>query len=388
MPPRRILYINHVSRVSGAERSLLDLLHHLDRSRFEPLVALPPGGELTDLLRQTGVSCHAVPLRRLHKTVNPIRLAADLLNAIRIVWQLTRLIRRERITLVHANSTTAQVYAGIAARLGGIPCVWHVRDLVNLGPLGFWLARFSSLTIAISDSVRRHVEPYLRNSARLRTLPNGIDLEEFRPHDRRAEVRRSLGIAPGAPVFGMVGQFVPWKGHGAFIEAAARLAAALPAARFVVAGDDLFREHSGYREELEARATELGLKHSLLFTGYRPDMANLIEAFDVLIHPAAREPLGRVILEAMAMGKPVVAVNAEGPAEIVRHGLDGLLSPTNRPEELAEAALRLITDPSLAERLGAAARLRVEQSFDIRQKVREIEALYDELPAGGGSSCA
>jgi glycosyltransferase involved in cell wall biosynthesis len=186
----------------------------------------------------------------------------------------------------------------------------------------------------------------------------------------------------------MVAQLVPWKNHLAFIEAAARLAASLPTARFVIAGDDLFGEHPAYRTALERRAEQLGLKDRLVFAGYRLDIGALLNTCDVLIHPATREPLGRVILEAMAAGKPVVAVNAGGPAEIVRHERDGLLTATAAPDELAAAALRLIQDPALAERLGATARQRVGDGFDIRRTVREIEALYAKLLCPRGTPCA
>ena len=377
MKPARILFVNHVSRISGAERSLLDILRHIDRSRFEPIVALPPGGELTEALRQCGVRCLPLPLRRICKTTNPWRLAVSLLNVVKVTVQLTRLIRRERIALVHANSNTAQIYAGPAARLSGVPCIWHTRDLVTLGLLGPWLNRFSSRTIAISDCVHRHVSLCIHPPNKLRTIYNGIDISG----------PQTGTLLHKGPVFGMIAQLVPWKNHGAFIETAARLATILPDARFVIAGDDLFAEHRGYRTTLESKIAQLGLKDRLLFTGHLPDVTPLLESIDVLIHPAVREPLGRVILEAMAREKPVVAVNACGPAEIIRHGIDGLLAASDRAEDLAEEALCLIHNPLLAGQLGAAGRQRVEQDFNIRNKIREIEALYDDLLSDRSTPC-
>jgi glycosyltransferase involved in cell wall biosynthesis len=392
--PARILFVNHVSRISGAERSLLDMLQHIDRSRFEPIVVLPTGGELTESLRQCGVRCLPLPLRRICKTTNPWRLAVSLLNVVKVTVQLTRLIRRERIALVHANSNTAQIYAGPAARLSGVPCIWHTRDLVNLGLLGPWLNRFSSRTIAISDCVHRHVSLCIHPPNILRTIYNGIDTTLNAPHGRSQISLPDEPVGPQTgsllhkgPVFGMIAQLVPWKNHGAFIETAARLATILPDARFVIAGDDLFDEHRGYRTTLESKIAQLGLKDRLLFTGHLPDVTPLLESMDVVIHPAVREPLGRVILEAMARGKPVVAVNACGPAEIIRHGLDGLLAASERAEDLAEEALCLIHNPLLAGQLGAAGRQRVEQDFNIRNKIREIEALYDELLSYRSKRC-
>jgi len=385
---QRILFLNHVSRVSGAERSLLDLLRRLDRNRFEPIVVAPAGGELADLLERAAVPHYALPLRRLCKTLNPLRLTSDFLNVASVVPRLARLIRRERIALVHANSSTAQVYGGPAARWCGVPCVWHNRDLVNLGPLGRWLGRTASCTIAISECVRRHTEEAVGDSSPVKTLYNGIELEEWVCRGERSRIRAELGIPPGAPVFGMIGQLVPWKRHGVFIEAAALVAATLPEARFPIAGDDRFGDSRASRAELEARAAGFGLGGKVLFAGYRPDIARFLEGLDVLIHPATREPLGRAILEAMAMGKPVVAVNACGPGEIIRDGVDGLLTASGAPAELAAAALRLMREPGLADRIGDAARRRVEEQFNIRRTIRDMEAVYDGLAPRKEPPCA
>jgi glycosyltransferase involved in cell wall biosynthesis len=382
MPPQRILYVNHVSRLSGAEQSLLELLRHLDRNRFEPVVALPPDGELTERLQALGIPCHPLPLRRLRKTFNPFRLADALANVAAISGQLTQLIRRERIALVHANSNTAQLYAGTAARRGGVPCLWHTRDLVPLGMLGGWLGRHATAVIAISDCVRRQIAPCTRDPEKLLTIRHGIDPAAFAPLCLAGKQAGNLFHV------GMIGQMVPWKNHIAFLEAAARLATVVPEARFVVAGGDLFHDHPGYRAHLEARAAELGLRDRILFTGYQPDVARLLESFDVLVHPATREPLGRVILEAMAMGKPVVAVNACGPSEIIRHGIDGLLAASDGSNDLADAVLSLIRDPAQARRIGDNARRRVEQDFNIRHTVSEIEAVYERLLADGAAPCA
>lgn len=399
MAPYRILYVNHVARIGGAERSLVDLLRRLDRQRFEPVAVLPGPGELADELAACGVPCHYLPLRRLRKTANPLRLLGVAANVVRVAHGLTALIRAERIGLVHANSNTAQLYAGPAARRAGMPCLWHTRDLVTLGPLGWWLDHHATRTLAISECVGRHVARYTRDQAKLRIVYSRIAI----PGTMAKQERSTHGAAgtpspyqecdasperPEEPVIGMIGQLVPWKGQRAFVEMAALVAAAVPEARFLVVGGDLFNEHRAYRAELEARVAELGLTSRLTFTGYRPDAAALLAGLDVLVHPAEREPLGRVVLEAMAAAKPVVAVNACGPCEIIRHEVDGLLTPTAAPEALAAAVLSLMRDPGLAARLGAAARQRIERDFEIGETVRQMEAIYGEVLSRGVGSCA
>ena len=417
MAPHRILFVNHVARLGGAERSLLDLVRRLDRQRFVPVAVIPGPGELADGLLVGDVPCHYLPLRRLRKTVNPFQLPGIAANVIGVARDLTALIRAERISLVHTNSNTAQLYAGPAARRAGVPCLWHTRDLVALGPLGRWMDRHATRTLAISECVRRNVARYTRDPAKLRTVYSRIAVPSS-PHalDPMGRARASgpavtvmqqelLGHGaartpspyheydastepPFAPVIGMIGQLVPWKGQRVFIEVAALVAAQIPAARFVIVGGDLFDEHRAYCAELQSRAAELGLASRLTFTGHRPDAAALLSGLDVLVHPVEREPLGRVVLEAMAAAKPVVAVNACGPGEIIRDRVDGLLTATAAPAELAAAVVSLLHDPELAARLGAAARQRVARDFDIGETVRQIEAIYDEVLAAGGTPCA
>lgn len=387
--PRRILLVNHVSRISGAERSLLDLAGNLDRARFEPLAVVPPAPDgLPAALDAVRVPCRPLPLRRIRRTVNPLRLTGLACHVAVTAARMSRLIRRERIALVHANSNTAQLYAGLAARWAGVPCIWHTRDLVPLGPLAGWMAYHAACIVAISDCVHRHVARHARGVTPVRIVHNGI--VEPAPVDAgaRGACRSALGVPPDAPLIGMVGQLVPWKNHAAFLAMAARVAAMEPRAWFVVVGGDLFGEHADYRKSLERLVADMGLGDRCTFPGHRNDVAAVMAALDILVHPATREPLGRVILEAMAAGLPVVAVNACGPAEVVRDGIDGLLTADAAPAELAGAVLRLLGDPALAARLGSAARQRVAERFRLQDTVRHIESLYDAVLRREGGPCA
>ena len=385
----RVLFLNHVGRLSGAERSLLDLTRHLDRGRFELQAALPPEGELAAHLTDSCTACHVLPFRRIRKTLDPLQLAFTLSHVVSTARMLAEVIRTNHINLVHANSNMAQLYGGLAARWTGVPCVWHTRDLVHLGLPGIWLARTATRVIAISESVRQHVARYVRDPARLRLIYNGLALDEFAPRHRGMELRASLGIPAEAPLVGMIAQLAPWKRHDVFLEAASRVAAAMPACHFLLVADDVFDDQPGRLASLKAQAQQMGLSDKIQFLPFGQDVANLMESLDVLMHPASHEPLGRVVLEAMAMGKPVVAVNSGGPGEIIQDGLNGLLAADSQPAELAAAALTLLRDPVLAGRIGAAARQRVEQAFDIRHTAAQVEAVYDELlPPGGGEPCA
>ena len=375
---RNILFLNHVSAMSGAEAGLIDLVKALDRERFSAVVAIPSPGPLADALEKGGARVVHVPLRRFVKTANPLRLAGYLINLAAVVPRLVQLVRDENIAIVHSNSTTAQIYGALAARCAGIPSIWHCRDLVNLGMLGRWLIRSSTRVIAISETVARHLAPY-DHAGKVVTLLNGVDVEHFRPRDLGAEVRKELGVPPDAVLVAMAGQLVPWKNHALFLRAASLAAADLPAARFLIVGDDIFGDQAVYRKQIEDLVHELKLTSRVQFIGYRADFARLLEGIGVLVHPADREPFGRVVAEAMAMSKPVVAINSAGPAEIIRNGQDGLLVSPHSPVEIAQAIVRMAKDPALASSIGQAARRRIEADFSLKGHVAKVQTLYESV---------
>ena len=180
----------------------------------------------------------------------------------------------------------------------------------------------------------------------------------------------------------MAGQLVPWKNHGDFLLAAARIREAVPSARFLIAGDDLFGDHPGYREELESLAEETGVAESLEFTGYRKDLPQLLRSVSVLVHPSREEPFGRVVVEAMASGVPVVAYDEGGPAEIISHGNTGLLVRPGDVALLAAAVTRLLQNPAEAAKLGRAGRARAEEMFARPDTALKIMAVYSKLLEG------
>ncbi|OPZ29573.1 MAG: putative glycosyltransferase EpsD [Lentisphaerae bacterium ADurb.BinA184] len=375
---RTILFVNQTAALGGAETSLFELAGALDPAVFRAVVALPGPGPLEEALRGRGVPVVHVPMGRLRKSVNPVRLALALRGLQRCAGALRRVAAAHGAEVIHANSDTAHIYTAWALH-GRAPLVWHSRDLVSLGPAGGWMFRRAAAVIAISDCVRRRLTAYADRPDRLVTIRNGIDLTRFRAAGRRAEARAGLGLAPDAVAVGMVAHLVPWKRHDLFLEAGARLAARLPGLRLVIAGDDVFGDGRGYGDALRGLARRLGLSERVVFAGAVHDPAALIEGLDVLVHPAAREPFGRVIVEAMAVGTPVVAVDACGPAEIVRHGIDGMLAAPGSADALAAAVELLCADPGLRARLCQAAARRVAEAFDVRRVAAEVQALYDGL---------
>jgi len=377
--PANILLVNHASKMSGAERGLFQLAARLDKDRFAPTVVLPETGELSEALDKLGVEVELAPLKRLKKTICPCCLVAYLLSMLRVRRRLARLIKDKSVRLIHANSNTAQVYTGPAARRAGIPCIWHSRDLVRLGPLGRWMAARSTRIIATSRAVEKHLESCRPAEGNVAMIHNAVDLDTFSPADRRQAVREKLGVDDNTFLVATIGQLVPWKRHADFIKAGALIAKKLPNARFLVVGADLFNDNPGYIRRLEDLAIAKGVAERITFTGHRTDMPALLEAIDLVIHPASREPFGRAVAEAMAMARPVVAVNACGPAELIEDGVTGMLVPPGSPKKLAEAAVALAQDPKRAQSIGAAARRHIRERFSMPRLIEQVQTLYGEV---------
>jgi len=378
-PPINVLLVNHVSRMSGGERGLLDLVRAIGTERVSFTVALPPPvGRLGRLLGEAGAEVLPVRMRRLKRTANPLRLAGYALDFAGGVASLARAITRHKIDLIHANSSTAQLFAGQAARLTGRPAVWHCRDLVALGRLGKRMGRQCTRCVAISDAVAAHLRPLMDDANRLTRVYNGIDTEMFSPGTGNGAFRERHGIQQDAFVVAMIGQLVPWKRQDLFVEAAADIARAVPSARFLVVGEDLFGDHPEYCETLRNKVAALGLEQEVVFTGYVDNVPGMLREIDLLVHPAAREPFGRAVAEAMATAKPVVAVDDAGPSELIRSGEDGILVPADNAAAIAGAVADLADAPARAAELGRRARRCIEARFGLARFAEEMMKVYEE----------
>ncbi len=360
---RHVLYVsNHGEIVGGGELSLLELLGALDRARFCPIVIVPEEGGVSDRCRARGVAVCVVALPGLRRPQPRI---------VRSVVALRGVARDRGAVLLHANGSRAMFYAGLAGRLLRRPVVWHVRVADGDGLLDRVLMRLASAVIVNSHAVGRRFG--WAPSGKVRCIHNGVDLARFTPRPPEAGYRRALGLPEGGPVVASIGRFVPYKGYAHLIEAAALVARARPDAHWLLVGE------GEQRGELERRCRTLGMDGKIHFTGWREDVPEILAASDVFVMPSLAEHFGRVLVEAMAMGKPLVATDAGGTPEIVLHGETGLLVPPGRPEPLAGAVLALLNDSARAERLGTAGCRRARAAFSLARHAASVEALYEEL---------
>lgn len=375
----RVLFVDTVAVMGGAQRSLAELAAALG-ARGVSCHAAVPDGPLAESLRAAGVTVHRIPSVRLYRDWR-WRQVAGLMHLAAGLPKLARAIRAAQPDLVHANGLTPALLATTVRQPR--PVIWHVRDLTMPVAIARRASRRAACVVTISESVEERVcemvPAFCRG--RVRLVRNGIDTRHYHPGDRSA-ARRTLGLPADAPLVGMVAHLAPWKRHDLFLEIAARIRETRPGAHFVLAACDPFHEHRVLRTRLEAQAAALGLTEALTWLPDDfGDSAALYPALDVLVHPTADEPFGRVLCEAMASERPVVAANAAGPSGIVPSGVAGFLVTPGRAELFARQTLRLLDDPGRALRMGQAARQHVVANFDIARPAAELQALYTDVLA-------
>lgn len=386
MKTARILYVDHAIETGGAQKSLLDVLRHLDKKRFEPVLLHAPGAQWTAQAAAAGVRLREARLcgpifqvRRESLQPGLLGNLGTLLHVPGPVIEVLRAIRSEGADLVHSNTLKTHLIAGLAARLANRPVVWHVRDILDPGAGRRLLQAAARImrphVVAISNAVMETLDTH---PSHLRTVVhNGVDLAALRPRNDRPVVRKALGIPDEALVVITVGRLSPWKGHKTLMEAFSLLPD-VGDVRLLIVGDCAFWEKS-YRHELEEFAQRQGIADRTIFTGHREDVPDLLAASDVFCLPSRNEPFGRVIVEAMACGLPVAATRGGGVPEIIQDGHEGLLVPIDSPRELADALARLLGDSDLRRQMGDAGRRRVRERFDLRVTVDRIENIYEGL---------
>ncbi len=367
----RVLLVETVPVLGGAQWSLLELAGQLTKEGVAVLAAVPKG-PLHKALEEAKIPVKAIPCYRAR--LDPRYCLRGFARACASI-ALGRAARAFAPDVIHANSiASGRVVVPLAV---DYPFVCHVRDLRFSRRLLLRVAQRANRIVANSEAVDAVLAEFLHGSprSRLTCVVNGIDLARFAPRDP-TQARHACGIPPGAPLVTMVAHLVPWKRHDLFLAMAGLIAQTHPGVHFAVAGGDLLGEHARYRTSLHAQAARLGLEEKMHWLEQAGDVRDVLQATDLLVHPTAEEPFGRVLCEAMAMGKPIIAVRANGPASIVKHDATGLLVGGTDPGQLAAAARRLLENPRQAAAFGAAGRQRVEALFSIQRTARDMGKVY------------
>lgn len=372
--PRKILFINTPNGLGGAEFSLLTLMKNLDAERYVPHLVTAGPGSFYERARDLGIPVSVCSFPWFSRR-QPWQYAWS-------VCQLAKLIRYEKVALIHSNCDHSLPYVEFAAKLARVPYVSHVRDFVRawFEPAKLRALKSASCVIAVSSAMAHACLDAGLAQERVIRIYNPVEIDAFRtaPSDARGKVRADLGIGASDLVIGTVGQLHPLKGQDVFVKAALRVSQRIPNAVFVVVGTALSTEQKSFERHLWDLVAENRLTSQFRFIGFRHDVPLVMRAMDILVVPSLTESFGRVAVEGMASGLPVVASACGGIEEIVDDGVNGLLISPGDVDGMAGTILKLWAQPDLRASLGSAGLLKA-RTFDVEFHVHQMQAVYDAV---------
>lgn len=366
----RVLQTIRQGQIGGGETHLLDLVENLDKNIFDPVVLSFTDGPMVERLKGMGIPTHII------HTEKPFDFSK---------WkEVKRLMEAEKIELVHAHGTRAHSNVSWAARKLNLPVVytvhgWSFHDnqkfpLKNLRVLGEkYLTRKASVNISVSASVHETGKKYF-SSYQSVIIPNGINQQKFNPSRSFKDIRSELGIPKEAILILFLARFTEQKQPLTMIRSFCKAAAQHDNICLLMVGD------GELKREADTLVSQSGMSDKIYMQSFRQDVPDILAAADIYVLPSLWEGLPLGLLEAMAMGKAVIASKADGTKEVVQHNTNGImLNVENLEAEVIKAILQLANDSSLRQRLGDAARATVNSAFSAAGMTRRVEEIYRGL---------
>lgn len=376
VPALRVCHLASGDLWAGAEVQLATLLSGLVRcDDIEPGVILFNDGVLADRIRKLDI-----PLWVIEESRH---------NSLSLLRQTRRLLENERFSVLHTHRYKENILGAAAARMAGVSaCVCTIHGLAEpfsgikqlkarlYRGMNHWVYRhWMNRIIAVSHDIERRLAGRF-GSEKLVTIHNGIDLTRLDRIQPLSADRERLGIAEDSVVIGTAGRMMPVKAYDVLLRAARKVVDQAPNVRVVLVGD------GPELPALKKLAGELDLDRNVVFHEFTPRVAELMTLFDVFVLSSLTEGVSISLLEAMALGKPVVVTDVGGNPEVAVDGETGFLVPSGKPEALADACLRLVREPELRQAMGRAGRKRVEVQFSNERTVDAVDRLYHQVVEG------
>ena len=336
------------------------------------LIACAPDCRLAACARAAGLAVAGIPFRR----------ALDW----RAIRSVRRVLRDERVDIVNTHSFIDGWVGAVAAGLvRGVKVIRtrHLANPVSNRPLTRWLyTRLTDALITTGEALRRRLIQENRLAPeRIFSIPTAVDLRRFDPAVQpRSGLRREIGIPAQAPLIGTIAMLRRMKGHDVFLDAAAIVRARIPEARFLIVGD--IPSASPVKAELRERAARLGIEKDVIFAGYRDDIPEVLTDLDCVVLASTRsEGLPQVIVQALAMGRPVVATDVGATSELIQNKVTGILVAPNDPAALADGIALVVRDPERAAQWAQAGQQRVRDGYSLPHMADRVEQVYQWLEA-------
>jgi len=367
---KNILFIHHVSSLGGAERYLCSLIEVLDKEKYKVFFICQEPGPLSEVLAGLGVTVSCMPLGAWRKLPY---LMANILT----IRDIVDFCKRYHIDLICSNNYRVSSYTVWPAKFLNIPVVTIIQDFVSRHKLWKFNTFVSDALVAVSRAIADPIRLYFKKE--ITVIYNGTDadalLSSLPPGD---SLRSQFPVLKGKRIVGMVANIVPLKRHKLFLESMGEVLAQAENVMLVVIGDSLDPQQLSL-DDLKEYAKELKISDQVVFTGSSQDVPALLKSFDILVHPSDREAFGRVVMEAMALGVPVVATASGGPSEIIEEGVSGFLVPVGDKENIVSRVNMLLKDDLLRESMGQKGQERMRQFFNLKDTVGKFGDVLEKL---------
>lgn len=404
MTKSNVLYVesNVDGTIGGSYFSLYYLISTIDKSKFKPVVVFYRNNKMMEKFRRAG--CKVIlfskgstlqiskivdnrirnrvlrlflkfPLRFIQVTYNV------LVDAILPTFKCRKIIKSEKIDIVHLNNTFLRPQEWIfAALVTKTRLIAHERGInIQIPLINRLLANAFDAIICISKAVKDNLKINCRINNYLHLVYNGLDPSEFLPTIEQDKIKSRIGLKDNDLVIGIVGNIKSWKGQDVAVRAMTHILVKYPNAKCLMIGAS-YQDGDSYTEKIESLIKQNHLRKNIIFTGYRQDVSNYVNVLDILLHTSVLpEPFGRVMLEGMALKKPIITVNIGAGPEIVTHKRTGLVIEPNDERALAEAVISILGNRSLARKMGEAGFARLENYFKISSNTSQTEEIYHSL---------
>lgn len=377
----RILYVHAKGEVGGSDISLLTILKSINKKLFSPNVIVPKKGPFFNDYKNYCGNCEEIKFSVLKSPDNVIELLKILVWFIPSILLIWMVIRKWGIDLVHVN-TIVIPSAIIAAKLAGRPVIVHKREFVVSNKiascmLDFITFLFADKVIAISNAVKYNSIKLLQK--KIVVIYNGVDLSEFSIKNDN-KIHKLYKIPKKTLLIGIFSRIEPWKGQHIVIRSLPKVLTQIEDVKLFIFGQYYTSKGRKYFDEINNLVNELNLEKFILFPGTVKNVNKIYSEFDIIVLPSTDpEPLGRVVIEAMAAGRAVIATDNGGVKEIIENGKNGLLVKAGDLNDMENAIIKLAKTPSFRKKMGINGRKIVQKHFNINVIVRELEKIYKTL---------
>jgi glycosyltransferase involved in cell wall biosynthesis len=375
----RILHIHTLPVISGSGINTFLTMRGMKGNRYEPVLACAPGGALIDLVQRHGMEVKTFP-----SLVQPLHPLKDL----KAILDLTGHLRTRHYQVVHTHNSKAGFIGRLSAKLARVPVIVHTvhgfafhqqeppwrrflfRNLERLA--SHWCDRMIFISQPLVDWASKEK---IGRTSKMARIYSGIEMDRFHPvsEQEKRRLRAKWGLGEQDAVIGIVSKLWEGKGHDLLIRTFKEIRKELPQARLVIVGE------GHLMESLKTLVSQLQLSDAVIFTGFLEDIPQIIATFDVAVLPSYFEGMGRVLLEAMAMEKPVVGTRVGGIPDLIEEDLNGFLVSPGNKKELASAVLKILSDKGLAAKMRQEGRKKMADRFSAESMVRSIEKVYSDL---------